>query len=166
MRADASRSPRKSWTRAARPLTSVLGGGVPALARKSRAPLSRISHFSRGKLGTAPSRPVLVGPSQRRIRPGRASGFQAHRIGFPFLGGIPSTRPTATATGRENSRGSRGSSLLFQAVQSDPPMTPARSKANLSAEVTAMGGLAVGRGGAGGPPAHFVRPILVSACRK
>ena len=48
--------PRKSWTRAARPLTSVPGGGVPAQARKSRAPLSRISHFSRGKLGTAPRR--------------------------------------------------------------------------------------------------------------
>lgn len=65
-RADASRSPRKSWTRPARPLTPVPGGGVPAQARNSRAPPSPIAPFSRRELGPAPSRAAGGGLARSR----------------------------------------------------------------------------------------------------
>jgi hypothetical protein len=59
-RADANRSPRKSWTHTARPLTSVPRGGVPAQARSSRALLFPNAPFPRGESGTAPSPPILA----------------------------------------------------------------------------------------------------------
>jgi hypothetical protein len=54
-RADASRSPRKSWTRAARPLTSVPGGGVPGKSPQKPSAASAAFPSQAGVLGTAPS---------------------------------------------------------------------------------------------------------------
>ena len=53
----------------ARPLTSIPGGGVPAQARRSRAPLSPIAPFPPGELGTAPSS-RSIHSYKRRNRPG------------------------------------------------------------------------------------------------
>jgi hypothetical protein len=73
LRADASRSPRKSWTRTARPLTSVPEGGVPAQARGSRAPLSLVAPFPPRELGTAPRTAWCRGiPRATQCRKGRS----------------------------------------------------------------------------------------------
>src|ERR1019366_10089272 len=65
-RANARRSPRKSWTREARPLTSVPGGGVPAQARLGRA--KRAGWQGGGQGPTAERRFLRFPLFARRIR--------------------------------------------------------------------------------------------------